>query len=188
MMPVALLDVKAHHAVLDMCASPGSKTTQAIEAIYAQAAAGANGDWPSGFVVANELDAERSYVLSKRCAALRTAAASCVITCHRAQIFPGPAVFDRIICDVPCSGATCQGCMRACVPPSSCLAAASALRAKQHMCAAFCGCAHPCCLAGPCCLALAADHRHAAWGPHPIHLCRCRPSEGAASSLCALRW
>lgn len=105
MMPVALLDIQAHHAVLDMCASPGSKTIQAIEAIYASA--GESEAWPSGFVVANELDAERSYVLSKRCAALRTAAGSCVITCHRAQIFPAPRldpVFDRIICDVPCSG------------------------------------------------------------------------------------
>jgi hypothetical protein len=60
-------------------------------------------------VVANELDAERSYVLAKRCSALRAAAASCVITCHRAQIFPAPlhhcaGVFDRIVCDVPCSG------------------------------------------------------------------------------------
>jgi tRNA (cytosine34-C5)-methyltransferase len=104
MMPVALLDIQGQHAVLDMCASPGSKTTQAIEAIYSQA--GGSEAWPSGFVVANELDAERSYVLSKRCAALRTAAASCIITCHRAQILPatGGALFDRVICDVPCSG------------------------------------------------------------------------------------
>ena len=86
----------------------GSKTTQAIEALYARAAA-KEGGVPTGFVVANELDAERSYVLAKRCGALRAAAASCVVTCHRAQIFPAPlhhcaGVFDRIVCDVPCSG------------------------------------------------------------------------------------
>jgi tRNA (cytosine34-C5)-methyltransferase len=107
MMPVALLDIQPHHAILDMCASPGSKTTQAIEALYARA--GTDGGAPTGFVVANELDAERSYVLAKRCAAQRSAAASCVVTCHRAQIFPAPAhtctgAFDRIVCDVPCSG------------------------------------------------------------------------------------
>ena len=86
----------------------GSKTTQAIEALYARAAA-KEGGVPTGFVVANELDAQRSYVLAKRCGALRAAAASCVVTCHRAQIFPAPlnhcaGVFDRIVCDVPCSG------------------------------------------------------------------------------------
>lgn len=108
MMPVALLDIEPHHAILDMCASPGSKTIQAIEALYAHAT-DKEGAMPTGFVVANELDAERSYVLAKRCGALRAAAASCVVTCHRAQIFPAPpyhcaGFFDRIVCDVPCSG------------------------------------------------------------------------------------
>ena len=37
MVPVALLRVQPHHACLDLCASPGSKTTQAIEALCAAA-------------------------------------------------------------------------------------------------------------------------------------------------------
>ena len=35
MIPPLVLDVKPHHKVLDMCAAPGSKTAQLIEAIHA---------------------------------------------------------------------------------------------------------------------------------------------------------
>lgn len=35
MIPPLLLDVKPNHWVLDMCAAPGSKTAQIIEAIHA---------------------------------------------------------------------------------------------------------------------------------------------------------
>lgn len=35
MAPVALLGIRPQHRVLDMCASPGSKTTQALEALFA---------------------------------------------------------------------------------------------------------------------------------------------------------
>ena len=40
MVPVALLQVQPHHVVCDLCASPGSKTTQAIEALFAGAESG----------------------------------------------------------------------------------------------------------------------------------------------------
>ena len=33
MMPPILSDIKSHHAVLDMCAAPGSKTAQVLEMI-----------------------------------------------------------------------------------------------------------------------------------------------------------
>ena len=36
MIPPVVLDVKPHHKVLDMCAAPGSKTAQLIEAIHAK--------------------------------------------------------------------------------------------------------------------------------------------------------
>lgn len=35
MIPPLLLDVKSDHLVLDMCAAPGSKTAQIIEALHA---------------------------------------------------------------------------------------------------------------------------------------------------------
>ena len=36
MIPPIVLDVKPHHKVLDMCAAPGSKTAQLIEAIHSE--------------------------------------------------------------------------------------------------------------------------------------------------------
>jgi tRNA (cytosine34-C5)-methyltransferase len=36
MIPPRVLDVKPHHRVLDMCAAPGSKTAQLIEALHAE--------------------------------------------------------------------------------------------------------------------------------------------------------
>ncbi|CAG2068658.1 unnamed protein product, partial [Timema podura] len=36
MIPPILLDVKSHHKVLDMCAAPGSKTSQLIELLHAE--------------------------------------------------------------------------------------------------------------------------------------------------------
>ena len=34
MLPPLVLDVQPHHKVLDMCAAPGSKTAQLIEALH----------------------------------------------------------------------------------------------------------------------------------------------------------
>lgn len=35
MVPPLLMDIQPHHWVLDMCAAPGSKTAQIIEAVHA---------------------------------------------------------------------------------------------------------------------------------------------------------
>ena len=97
--PVAVLRLEPHHVVLDLCAAPGSKTLQALEL--------------AGAVIANELSASRACVLARRCT-LQERAASLAVVQHKAQTFPGPCgdktrEFDRIICDVPCSG---DGTMR----------------------------------------------------------------------------
>ncbi|CAK9115927.1 unnamed protein product [Durusdinium trenchii] len=97
--PVAVLRLEPHHVVLDLCAAPGSKTLQALEL--------------AGAVIANELSASRACVLARRCT-LQERAASLAVVQHKAQTFPGPCGdktrgFDRIICDVPCSG---DGTMR----------------------------------------------------------------------------
>ena len=36
MIPPLVLDVQPHHKVLDMCAAPGSKTAQLIEALHSK--------------------------------------------------------------------------------------------------------------------------------------------------------
>ncbi len=61
MIPVFLLDPEPHHRVLDMCASPGSKTKHALEIMQAKEAL-KNPNLipiPSGFVLANEIDVAR---------------------------------------------------------------------------------------------------------------------------------
>lgn len=117
MLPVALLGIEPHHRVLDMCASPGSKTSQALDGMYC-----AKNDVPTGFVVANDADVRRAYVLAHRCGRLGDPTASLMVTCHNGMRFPNVSapmtrssehtsaspypegVYDRIICDVPCSG------------------------------------------------------------------------------------
>jgi tRNA (cytosine34-C5)-methyltransferase len=159
MVPAAILGVESHHRVLDLCASPGSKTTQALELLHRRDGDGGGetaGFEPSGCVVANDISPRRCYFLVRRCAALGAATQALMVTNHHAQWFPNGNVplttvaggttpgrgrdaiakaiakakangapgsaplapfatredggrypegsFDRIICDVPCSG------------------------------------------------------------------------------------
>ena len=133
MVPAAILGVEPHHRVLDLCASPGSKTTQALELLFA----------PTRRVLMT-----RDSIQTRRAGAWwRTISARggvtfwsggarrsarrprpLMVTNHHAQWFPNPSApisespsarargtdgsqtrypagtFDRIICDVPCSG------------------------------------------------------------------------------------
>ena len=59
MIPPLLLDVKPHHRVMDLCAAPGSKTSQIIEQLHGDTGFGI----PEGFVVANDADNKRCYLL-----------------------------------------------------------------------------------------------------------------------------
>jgi len=110
MMPTLLLDIKPHHSVLDMCAAPGSKTQQILELLHYQM----DSPWntPSGFVIANDADITRSYLLTHQ---LQRLGSPCyIVTNYLAQAFPNLPIrtsdgvsdlkFDRILCDVPCSG------------------------------------------------------------------------------------
>ena len=109
MVPPLLLDVKPCHKVLDMCAAPGSKTAQLIEALHADPVTP-----PTGFVIANDSDTRRSHMLVHQLKRLRSP--NYLILNHDAQFFPRIAVkqdvsskhkclkFDRVLCDVPCSG------------------------------------------------------------------------------------
>eukprot|EP01133_Synstelium_polycarpum_P011949 gene11949-13925_t len=112
MIPPLFLDVQPHHVVVDMCAAPGSKTTQIIEAIHADRAADHN--LPTGLVLANDVDTSRCYMLVHQTARLGSPAVT--ITNHEAQHFPllsletpgstvrTPLLMDRVLADVPCSG------------------------------------------------------------------------------------
>jgi len=83
MVPGALLQVEPHHQCLDMCASPGSKTTQAIEALFSRGAESA-----TGFMVANDMSPTRCQMLLRRCAALGEMSERLIVTCHPAQSLP----------------------------------------------------------------------------------------------------
>lgn len=75
MIPPLVMDIQPHHVVLDMCAAPGSKTAQLIEAVHANEEAhvqaairgetidDASGGRPVGLVIANDADYRRSHML-----------------------------------------------------------------------------------------------------------------------------
>ncbi|XP_075985531.1 tRNA (cytosine(34)-C(5))-methyltransferase Nsun2 [Anticarsia gemmatalis] len=110
MIPPVVLDVQPHHKVLDMCAAPGSKTAQLIEFLHAD-----EDKMPTGFVMANDVDNNRCYMLVHQ--AKRLNSPCILITNHDSAVMPAlevsdeknpgktkPLKFDRILCDVPCSG------------------------------------------------------------------------------------
>jgi tRNA (cytosine49-C5)-methyltransferase len=77
--------------VLDMCASPGGKTSHLAELMN-----------NTGFIVANELNAKRQIPLGHTLE--RLGVMNAVITGYQAQEFPKKHRFDHILADVPCSG------------------------------------------------------------------------------------
>ncbi|VDL14219.1 unnamed protein product [Hymenolepis diminuta] len=119
MLPPLVLGVKEHHAVLDLCAAPGSKSAQLVELLHADAESkfhhGDHYAEPSGVVVANDLDRQRCFMMIHQVKRLQS---PCVIlTEEDASVYPRLFVdcpenpnemrqlyFDRILADVPCSG------------------------------------------------------------------------------------
>ena len=98
--------------LLDMCAAPGSKTAQFLETIYEKY------DFldkkyylkDTGFVLANDNNFQRAYMMVHQLKRLNTA--GMVVVCHDAQLFPtlynsedlnDKLFFDKILADVPCS-------------------------------------------------------------------------------------
>ena len=100
MIPPLLLDIQPGNRVIDMCAAPGSKTTQILERLAAQG--------PGGLVIANDVNQGRLDVLTHQTARLPDAKSRLVITNHDATCFPlvtdSAHKFDRVLCDVMCSG------------------------------------------------------------------------------------
>ncbi|KAH9816065.1 S-adenosyl-L-methionine-dependent methyltransferase [Melampsora americana] len=104
MVPTLLLDVQPQHFVFDACAAPGSKTAQLVENLHSSKSL-----IPPGLLIANDSDYKRSHLLVHQ-SLRRLPSPSTMITNHDASMYPSlkidgkPLLFDRILCDVPCSG------------------------------------------------------------------------------------
>nr|XP_006013532.1 PREDICTED: tRNA (cytosine(34)-C(5))-methyltransferase-like [Latimeria chalumnae] len=96
-----------------MCAAPGSKTSQLIEMLHSDMGV----SFPEGFVIANDVDNKRCYLLVHQ--AKRLSSPCIMVVNHDASSIPRLQMnsngeedilfYDRILCDVPCSG---DGTMR----------------------------------------------------------------------------
>ncbi|KAK4046359.1 hypothetical protein OIV83_006140 [Microbotryomycetes sp. JL201] len=137
MIPPLMLDVQPEHFVLDMCAAPGSKSVQLLEALQIRTAQSATSPdsgpaamtLPPGLLIANDSDSKRCHLLVHQ-SLHRVPGSNMMVTNHDATQLPGlrlpadmlpsggkatekrkytPVLFDRILADVPCSG---DGTMR----------------------------------------------------------------------------
>ncbi|KAG7364279.1 NOL1/NOP2/sun family RNA methylase [Nitzschia inconspicua] len=113
MIPPVVLNPEPHHMILDMAAAPGSKTSQLLEIVNFPSKAGDHE--PTGFVVANDSDHKRAYMLTHQIRRINSPAI--FVTSCDARHFPilkesqdgeagtvSEGIFDRVLADVPCSG------------------------------------------------------------------------------------
>ena len=96
MLPVLVLNPKPSETVLDLCAAPGSKTTQIAARME-----------NSGLLIANEVKMDRLKILATNIE--RCGVANCIVTrkdgialCKRLK--EEGFLFDKILLDAPCSG------------------------------------------------------------------------------------
>lgn len=116
MIPPVVLSPESHHIVLDLCAAPGSKTSQLLEVVSLPTAP--TDHEPRGCVVANDADPKRAHMLVHQMRRINSPAV--LVTNCDAQFFPmlrnvmvdgsssggdyQEGMFDRVLCDVPCTG------------------------------------------------------------------------------------
>lgn len=96
MLPILTLKPKPHETFLDLCASPGSKTTQAAAIMQNQ-----------GFILANDKDLGRIIILNSNLE--KTGTTNQLVTKSRGEILcqkleKQNTKFDKILVDAPCSG------------------------------------------------------------------------------------
>src|SRR3989338_4451154 len=112
MLPPVMLGAKPGEAILDMCAAPGSKTTQIAAMMGSPSPRGGGvrgGGEGGGVIVANEVQEKRMWTLSTACQ--RSGVTNVVLTKKVGQWFGKQMTqqFDRVLCDAPC---TAQGTVR----------------------------------------------------------------------------
>jgi NOL1/NOP2/sun family putative RNA methylase len=96
MLPVLVLEPRPNQTIIDLCASPGSKTTQIAAAMENK-----------GTVIANEVSLPRIIILASNME--RCGAANVIITRKEGSAFCKKLndrgfQFDKILVDAPCSG------------------------------------------------------------------------------------
>ncbi|MHC1585113.1 MAG: NOL1/NOP2/sun family putative RNA methylase [Candidatus Syntropharchaeia archaeon] len=90
MIPPIVLDPKPGEKILDMCASPGGKTTQIAQYMKNK-----------GKLIANDIREDRIAILKRNL--LRMGVRNCTVTQMPGQHFKD-VKFDKILVDAPCSG------------------------------------------------------------------------------------
>lgn len=115
MLPPVLLQVEPGHRVLDMCAAPGSKSSQVLERLVSAVGPG-RGDGKEisptarkecGILVANDVSVSRLDILHHQTNRSTGAHPHLIITNYDAARFPllpPEDRFHRVLCDVMCSG------------------------------------------------------------------------------------
>lgn len=115
-LPVLVLGLEPHHTVLEMCAAPGSKTLQALDCMLRN---GWSQGTQQGVMITNEKDRVKATqtlparlkryhapnVMCTRCDGIQWPRLYVAEdTVGRDTVLTDERRFDRVICDVPCSG------------------------------------------------------------------------------------
>ncbi len=94
MLPALVLSPKKGETILDLCAAPGSKTTQLSQLME-----------NTGIIVANDVKKDRIKALASNCQ--KCGCINVMVTLKNGKYFENlNTKFDRVLLDAPCSGET----------------------------------------------------------------------------------
>nr|XP_027202885.1 tRNA (cytosine(34)-C(5))-methyltransferase-like [Dermatophagoides pteronyssinus] len=99
MIPPLLANIKDNYRILDLCAAPGSKTSEILDLMQAQ---NTINSLPRGCLVANDVNEKRCGTLNHQMA--RFAHPGFAVTCCDGSMLPEKLKYDLVFADVPCSG------------------------------------------------------------------------------------